>query len=313
MGHDALLIFYSKQQMTKPTLLVLAAGIGSRYGGLKQIDPVGPGGETIIDYSIYDALRAGFGKLVFVIRHDIEAPFKEIIGARFEKRIPVEYVFQETDKLPPGFSISSNRTKPWGTGQAILMAADVIREPFAAINADDFYGANSFCVLAEHLYSWSSDYAMVGFILRKTLSEFGSVARGVCSVNSDGFLQTVTELTKIEMDGNGVKYTDGSGVVSPLSDNGTVSMNMWGFTPALFAHLREQFAEFLKKNGRDNKSEFYIPAAVNALICARLARVRVLRTTDSWFGVTYREDRPRVIKNIRDLIARGDYPEKLWA
>jgi hypothetical protein len=299
--------------MTKPVLLVLAAGIGSRYGGLKQIDPVGPGGETIIDYSIYDALRAGFGKLVFVIRRDIEAPFKETIGARFEKRITVEYVFQEVDKLPPEVSVPANRTKPWGTGHAILMAADVIREPFAAINADDFYGANSFRVLAEHLYSGSSDYAMVGFILRKTLSEFGGVARGVCSVSASGFLQTVTELTKIEMDGSGAKYTDGSGVVRPLGDNETVSMNMWGFTPALFAHLREQFAGFLKKNGQDEKSEFYIPAAVNALVSAGLARVKVLRTTDSWFGVTYREDRPRVIKNIRALIARGDYPEKLWA
>jgi hypothetical protein len=299
--------------MTKPVLLVLAAGIGSRYGGLKQIDPVGPGGETIIDYSIYDALRAGFGKLIFVIRRDIEAPFKETIGARFEKRITVEYVFQEADKLPPGVSVPANRTKPWGTGHAILMAADVIHEPFAAINADDFYGANSFRVLAEHLYSGSSDYAMVGFILRKTLSEFGGVARGVCSVSASGFLQTVTELTKIEMDGSGAKYTDGSGVVRPLGDNETVSMNMWGFTPALFAHLREQFAGFLKKNGQDEKSEFYIPAAVNALVSAGLARVKVLSTTDSWFGVTYREDRPRVIKNIRALIARGDYPEKLWA
>jgi hypothetical protein len=299
--------------MTKPVLLVLAAGIGSRYGGLKQIDPVGPGGETIIDYSIYDALRAGFGKLIFVIRRDIEAPFKETIGARFEKRITVEYVFQEADKLPPGVSVPANRTKPWGTGHAILMAADVIHEPFAAINADDFYGANSFRVLAEHLYSGSSDYAMVGFILRKTLSEFGGVARGVCSVSASGFLQTVTELTKIEMDGSGAKYTDGSGVVRPLGDNETVSMNMWGFTPALFAHLREQFAGFLKKNGQDEKSEFYIPAAVNALVSAGLARVKVLSTTDSWFGVTYREDRPRVIKNIRALITRGDYPEKLWA
>ncbi|HEY4983540.1 MAG TPA: sugar phosphate nucleotidyltransferase, partial [Verrucomicrobiae bacterium] len=227
--------------MNKPTLLVLAAGMGSRYGGLKQIDPVGPDRETIIDYSIYDALRAGFGKLVFVIRRDIEAPFKQIIGARFEKRMAVEYVFQELDKLPPGFSVPPGRTKPWGTTQAILMAADVIHEPFAAINADDFYGAASFRVLAEHLRSGSADYAMVGFILRNTLSEFGSVARGACRVGADGYLQGIAELTKIEKDGNGAKYTDAAGILHRLGGNETVSMNMWGFTPALFAQLREEF------------------------------------------------------------------------
>ncbi|MGH7975427.1 MAG: nucleotidyltransferase family protein, partial [Limisphaerales bacterium] len=217
--------------MTKPTLLVLAAGMGSRYGGLKQIDPVGPGGETIIDYSIYDALRAGFGKLVFVIRRDLETPFKKIIGARFERKISVEYVFQELDSLPPGFSVPPHRAKPWGTGQAILMAAGVIREPFAAINADDFYGANSFRALAEHLRSGGADYAMVGFILRNTLSKHGSVARGACCVGADGFLQSVTELTKIQKDGGDAKYTDAAGVMHRLAGDETVSMNMWGFTP----------------------------------------------------------------------------------
>ena len=299
--------------MTRPTLLVLAAGMGSRYGGLKQIDPVGPGGETIIDYSIYDALRAGFGKLVFVIRRDIETPFKKIIGARFEEKISVGYVFQELDSLPPGFSVPPHRTKPWGTGQAILMAADVIHEPFAAINADDFYGANSFRVLAEHLHSGSADCAMVGFILRNTLSEHGCVARGVCRVDTDGFLQSVMELVKIEKDGSGAKYTDAAGVAHRLDGNETVSMNMWGFTPALFGHLRGQFAGFLKKNGQKEKSEFYIPAVVNELVIAKRERVKVLPTSDSWFGVTYREDRPRVIEKVRDLIAHGDYPEKLWA
>src|ERR1041385_1688936 len=193
------------QTMTKPTLLVLAAGMGSRYGGLKQIDPVGPPGETIIDYSIFDAMRAGFGKIVFVIRRDIERAFRETIGMAFENRAEVEYVFQELDKLPPGFSVPANRKKPWGTGQAILMAAEVIREPFAAINADDFYGANSCRVLAEHLCSDTPDYAMVGFVLRKTLSDFGSVARGACRVGADDYLQAVTELTKIEKDGDGAK------------------------------------------------------------------------------------------------------------
>ncbi|HEX7469139.1 MAG TPA: sugar phosphate nucleotidyltransferase [Verrucomicrobiae bacterium] len=299
--------------MNKPTLLVLAAGMGSRYGGLKQIDPVGPDRETIIDYSIYDALRAGFGKLVFVIRHDIEAPFKQIIGARFEKRMAVEYVFQELDKLPPGFSVPPGRTKPWGTTQAILMAADVIHEPFAAINADDFYGAASFRVLAEHLRSGSADYAMVGFILRNTLSEFGSVARGACRVGADGYLQGIAELTKIEKDGNDAKYTDAAGILHRLGGNETVSMNMWGFTPALFAQLREEFIAFLQKSGKDEKTECYIPLIVNNLTSTGRARCKVLRTTDAWFGVTYREDRPRVIESVRTLITRGEYPEKLWA
>jgi dTDP-glucose pyrophosphorylase len=298
--------------MTKPTLLVLAAGMGSRYGGLKQIDPVGPAGETIIDYSIFDAVRAGFGKLVFVIRHDIESAFREAIGARFEKRLPVEYVFQELDKLPEGFSVPPNRKKPWGTGQAILMAADVIREPFAAINADDFYGAASFRVLAEHLRSGSGDYSMVGFVLRNTLSEFGSVARGACNVGPDGYLQSVTELTKIEKDGTGAKYTDAAGTAHRLSGDEPVSMNMWGFTPGLFAHLREQLVSFLKRYGQDEKAELYIPTVVNELVKAGRERCKVLRTTDSWFGVTYREDRPFVVEGIRKLIARGDYPEKLW-
>ncbi len=297
--------------MTKPTLLVLAAGMGSRYGGLKQIDPVGPNGETIIDYSIHDAMRAGFGKVVFVIRHDIEDQFKKIIGARFEKKVAVGYVFQELNKLPPGFSVPPNRTKPWGTGQAILMAADAIREPFAAINADDFYGANSFRVLAKHLGSGSGDFAMVGFVLRNTLSEFGSVARGVCKTNHDSFLESVTELTKIERDSAGAKTVGPDGKVLQLTGDETVSMNMWGFTPALFGDLKKLFVEFLTKHGMEEKSEFYIPAAVNDLVRAGRARVKVLRTPDPWFGVTYREDRPLILEGIRKLIARCDYPDKL--
>jgi MobA-like NTP transferase domain len=298
--------------MTKPTLLVLAAGMGSRYGGLKQIDPVGPAGETIMDYSIFDALRAGFGRLVFVIRRDIEAAFRQTIGARFEHRLPVEYVFQDLDSLPPGFSVPAGRQKPWGTGQAILMAADVIHEPFAAINADDFYGANSFRVLAEYLQSGGPDYAMVGFVLRNTLSEFGSVARGACRVAEDDYLQAVTELTKIERDGAAAKYLDAAGIVHRLSGNETVSMNMWGFVPILFGQLQQLLIEFLKAHGWDEKAEFYIPAVVNALVSAGRARCKVLRTPDTWFGVTYREDRPRVIEGIRALAARGEYPERLW-
>lgn len=297
--------------MTEPTLLVLAAGMGSRYGGLKQIDPIGANGETIIDYSIYDAMRAGFRKVVFVIRRDIEGQFKQLVGSRFEKKIAVEYVFQQLDKLPPGFSVPANRTKPWGTGHAILMAADVIHGPFAAINADDFYGANSFRVLAGHLMSDSGDFAMVGFVLRNTLSEFGSVARGVCQATPEGFLDSVTETTKIERDGTGAKASGPDGRILRLTGDETVSMNMWGFSLSLFDELRGRFVEFLRKHGSEEKAEFYIPSAVNEVVQAKRARVKVLRSPDSWFGVTYREDRPFVVRGIRELIARGDYPERL--
>lgn len=298
--------------MTKPALLVLAAGMGSRYGGLKQIDPVGPNGETIMDYSVFDAVRAGFGRLVFVIRRDIETTFKQSIGARFGKQLPVEYVFQELDALPPGFSVPPGRTKPWGTGHAILMADGVIREPFAVINADDFYGMNSFRLLAEHLRSGGPDFAMVGFTLRNTLSEHGSVARGVCFIGTGGCLETIMEITGIERDGSGAKFTDASGAVRQLRGDEAVSMNCWGFAPALFGHLREHFAQFLKLHGQEEKSEFYIPAAVNELVAMRKVRCEILKTPDSWFGATYREDRQRVADGIRRLIARGDYPEKLW-
>jgi hypothetical protein len=299
--------------MTKPTLLVLAAGMGSRYGGLKQIDPVGPNGETIIDYSIYDALRAGFGKLVFVIRKDIEQQFREIVGARFEKHAPVEYVFQELDKLPPEFSLPAGRTKPWGTTHAILMAENVIKENFAAINADDFYGQQAYQLLAQHLTAGTPDYAMVGFILRNTLSKFGSVTRGVCYVDENNYLKNVVEMLKIEPDGHGAKNTDANGNVTKLSGDEAVSMNFWGFTPALFAQLKTKFEEFLRQSGGEQKSECYIPATVNDLVVAGKAKVKVLRTNDSWFGVTYREDRPQVTESIGKLIARGDYPQKLWA
>ena len=299
--------------MQAPTLLVMAAGMGSRYGGLKQIDPVGPSGETIIDYSIFDALRAGFGKLVFVIRKDIEGAFKETVGARFEKHAPVEYVFQELDNLPAGFSVPEGRTKPWGTTHAVLMAADVIREPFAVINADDFYGAESYRVLAQHLLTGSIDCAMVGFILRNTLSDFGSVARGVCRVDSNGYLETVEELTNIERDGEHAKNTDSSGKVTRLTGDEAVSMNMWGFTPAVFDHLREVFHRFLERSGKELKTESYVPSAVNELVAAGKARVKVLRSSDSWFGVTYREDRPRVVASIGQLIAAGRYSPQLWS
>jgi dTDP-glucose pyrophosphorylase len=299
--------------MIKPSLLVLAAGMGSRYGGLKQMDPVGPADETIIDYAIFDALRAGFAKLVFVIRRDLEQPFREIVGQRFEKRLPVHYVFQELGDLPPGFSVPPNRTKPWGTTHAILAGQSVIQEPFAAINADDFYGAQAFRLLAQHLSSGSADYCMAGFTLRQTLSDFGSVARGVCEVGADGYLKSVVELTRIERDGAEVKNTDAAGRITKLTGEETVSMNFWGFTPEIFPMLRAKFAAFLTKNGRDEKAECYIPSVVNELVVSGQARVKVLRTGDPWFGVTYREDRQRVVESIRQLVSRGDYPERLWS
>jgi hypothetical protein len=298
--------------MTKPSLLVLAAGMGSRYGGLKQIDPVGPAGQTIIDYSIYDALRAGFGKLVFVIRRDLEQPFRELVGQRFEQRLPVHYAFQELADLPPGFTLPPNRTKPWGTTHAVLAGEGATQEPFAAINADDFYGEQSFRLLAEHLTSGSADYAMAAFILRQTLSDFGSVARGVCEVGPDGNLKSVVELTRIERDGDGARNTDANGNVRKLTGDEAVSMNCWGFTPAVFPALRAHFSAFLERSGRDEKAECYIPSAVNELVHSSQARVRVLRTNAPWFGVTYREDRPRVVESIRQLVARGEYPERIW-
>jgi len=298
--------------MTKPTLLVLAAGMGSRYGGLKQIDPVGPSGETIIDYSIYDAMRAGFGKLVFVIRKDIEPQFREVIGMRFEKRIAVEYVFQELDKLPVPFTLPAGRTKPWGTTHAILMAEGVVTENFAAINADDFYGQQAYKVLAQHLTSGTPDYAMVGFVLKNTLSDHGSVARGVSRVDVNNYLTHIVELMKIERAGSGAKDTGADGKITQLTGDEAVSMNFWGFTPALFPQIKVEFEKFLQKAGTEQKSECYIPATVGELVTSGRAKCKVLRSADSWFGVTYREDRPTVVESIRKLIAKGDYPEKLW-
>ena len=299
--------------MTAPSLLVLAAGMGSRYGGLKQIDPVGPSGETIMDYSIYDALRAGFGKIVFVLRKEIEAAFRQTIATRFEHRIAIDYVFQELDGLPPGFSVPDGRTKPWGTTQAVLAATGAVREPFAVINADDFYGAESFRVLAAHLQSATTDYAMIGFVLRNTLSDFGAVARGVCQVDEHGFLKSIVEMTNIARDGSQAKSTDSTGKVSQLSGDEIVSMNMWGFMPEVFAQLEQVFQEFLETHGSDLRAESYLPNAVNRLIDSGQARVRVLPTAGSWFGVTYRQDRERVVESIARLVQAGFYPERLWA
>ncbi len=286
--------------------------MGSRYGGLKQLDPVGPDGETIMDYSIFDALRAGFGKIVFVIRKDIEEPFKRQIGSKFEKRVPVDYVFQEVGKLISGFTVSEGRTKPWGTTHAILMAANAIHEPFGVINADDFYGAGSFRVLAQHLQTGTSDYAMVGFVLSNTLSEFGTVARGVCHVTENGYLKDIAELKSIEREGALITNIDSEGQETVLNGNEIVSMNMWGFTPQIFGQLRDQFQRFLKRYGDDLEAECYIPSTINTLIQAHLGRVKVLRSGDAWFGVTFREDHPSVVQNISRLVESGSYPGKLW-
>ena len=300
----------------KPTLLVLAAGMGSRYGGLKQIDPVGPHNQTIIDYSIYDAIQAGFGKLIFVIRQDIEADFRTFIGNRFEGHIPVAYAHQELTMVPDDFILPPHRKKPWGTAHAVLVTAEMIGENFAVINADDFYGAASFQQLATFLRTAKDNdlatYAMVGFILRNTLSEHGSVARGLCQTNKQNFLENVVELTQVEKEGPGAKYTDEAGQVHALSGDEIVSMNMWGFTPSVFTHLRTHFADFLQAKGREEKSEFYIPSGINILVSQGQAQVKVLPSAEAWFGVTYQQDKPLVMAKIQSLITQGVYPEKLW-
>ena len=298
----------------KPTLLVLAAGMGSRYGGLKQIDPVGPNGEIILDYSIFDAIRAGFGKVVFVIRHDFEKEFRSLISARWEKVLPVEYAFQQLDALPAPFTVPAGREKPWGTGHAILTAADKIAEPFAAINADDFYGNNAYALLAEVMKDNNdpNQHFMVGYPLKKTLSDFGTVARGICRVEN-GILQEVVERTKIASLGGGrARNDEGDGHPIEFTGNEIASMNFWGFMPSLFGELRTRFTTFLRQRGTELKSEFFIPFVVEELISEKKASVRVLKSTDSWFGVTYREDKPAVQANIRKLIEAGVYPNRIF-
>ena len=302
--------------MAKPTLLVLAAGMGSRYGGLKQMDPVGPAGETVIDYSVFDAIRAGFGKVVFVIRRDFEQAFREGIGARFAGRIEVGYAFQELGDLPRGYAVPEGREKPWGTGHAILVAKEVVDTPFAVINADDFYGRDAYVQMADFLSSVESGaspdpFAMVGFPLKNTLSEFGSVSRGICKTDDLGRLISVTELTKIEKLVSGARHIEADGSEVLLGGDEIVSMNFWGFTPSIFEHLTRLFSSFLDDQGEEMKSEFYIPFAVDELVQAGNSTVTVLETSSSWFGVTYREDRDHVVAAIAGLIAEGAYPQQL--
>jgi hypothetical protein len=297
-----------------PSLVILAAGMGSRYGGLKQVDPVGPNGEIVIDYSIYDALQAGFNKLVFVIRRDIEDAFRSTIGGKFEGKADVHYAFQELDNLPDGFSVPADRAKPWGTGHAVLAAKDIIKEPFAVINADDYYGRCGYQLLHDHFDQNSDDdvYALVGFALRNTLSDHGSVARGICSVDEDSYLKSVVERTSITRHGDGAIFEEPDGTKEILIGDEWVSMNMWGFSAALMPHLEEGFEQFLRERGTELKSEYFLPARIDALIKSHRARVRVLPSSDTWFGVTYQEDRPHVAGSISKLVDQGLYPSPLW-
>lgn len=300
----------------KPTLVVLAAGIGSRYGSLKQVDRVGPSGETIIDYSIFDALRAGFGKAVFVVRRAIEAEFREAFLARLGGRIPSELAFQEIEDLPAGFAVPPGRSKPWGTSQAVLAAAARVREPFAVINADDFYGRDAYERMAAFLAGLAPEdpkFAVVGYGLRSTLSEHGSVARGVCEVGPDGFLTGIVERTRIEPEGGAIVDRAAGGAPLVLPESTVVSMNFWGFTPFYFERARRAFAAFLRARGDDPKAEMYIPLVVNDLVRSGQATVKILPTTARWFGVTYREDKPRVTAELEKLVAAGEYPRALWA
>jgi len=300
----------------KPTLLVLAAGMGSRYGGLKQLDKLGPNGETIIDFSIYDAIRAGFGKIVFVIRKDIEEEFKEVVISRLTGNVEVDYCLQELAYLPEGFELPADRTKPWGTGHAILMAADKIHEPFGVINADDFYGADAFKVLADFFATLKNGneniYSMVGYDVANTLSDFGSVSRGVCLENDENYLLSVTERSQIERSHNGIAYKDEAGDLVFLIPQTVVSMNFWGFTPQIFKQLSDRFAGFLENNIQNPKSEFFIPSVVNELIESKETSVKVLHSNARWFGVTYREDRELAVSKIKQLVEEGIYPENLW-
>lgn len=299
----------------KPTLVVMAAGVGSRYGGLKQIEPVGPSGEIIVDYSVYDAIRGGFGKVVFIIRRDIEKDFKAAIGSHFEGRVPVEYVYQELADLPAGFSVPAGRQKPWGTGHAVLRCKDKVREPFAVINADDFYGRDSYAIMAralEALPAGGNDYCMVGYAVGNTLSEHGSVTRGVCEIGPDGMLRRVVERFKIEKTATGARYADEHDQWHDLPPNAVVSMNLFGFTPTFFGHLEAMFPEFLSANASSPKAEFLLPALVDQLIKAGKCTMKVLQTPERWFGVTYKEDRPEVAAGIRALVDAGRYPRRLW-
>ena len=298
----------------KPTLLILAAGLGTRYGGVKQMDKIGPSGESIIDYSIFDAIKAGFEKVVFVLNPKIEKDFKEVYEPRLKGKIKTDYVLQEITNIPEGIKFNPERVKPWGTAHAVLMAKDVINEPFAVINADDFYGRDAYFVMSEFLQQRKNDesfYSMVGYMLKNTLSDFGTVSRGICAVDNEGFLTDVVERTSIERKGDKVIYIE-DGKEFVIDENVLVSMNFWGFTPNFFPQLERDFRSFITENADKLKAEFFIPLVVNNLIKNKDAKIKVLKSTAQWFGVTYREDKPITIKQINKLVESGVYPENLW-
>ncbi len=301
-----------------PALVVMAAGVGSRYGGLKQVDPVGPGGEFVMDYAVYDAWSAGVERAVFVIRREMEHDFHQLRGARYASRLRVEYVHQELADLPAGYTVPPGRTKPWGTAHAVYAARHVVDSPFLCINADDFYGREGVAALVEFLRQdppaeAPETHAMVAFRLRNTLSDHGTVARGVCVITPDGYLASIREHTAIARRGGGIHEKVGAGNVSTFSGNERVSMNLWGFRPTLFAELERGFSEFLERHHHDVKAEVQLPRVVDEMVHARRAIVRVLDTEASWFGVTYREDRPGAAERLRDLASRGVYPTPLWS
>ncbi len=301
--------------MNSPTLLVLAAGMGSRYGGIKQMDPVGPEGEFVLDYSVYDAWRAGFANVVLVIRPELESPLREHFGDRLAGRLAVRYVHQRLSDLPPGFTVPSGREKPWGTGHAVWSARNAVRTPFGVINADDFYGRGAYGALARFLRTpqpGGMTYCMVGYRLANTLSDHGSVSRGICTSDEDGMLVEVVERTAIEKTTHGAKCRDETGNWVRLTGDEPASLNLWGFTPGLFPVLEELFAEFLRTRAGEPKAEFYIPTVVDTMIKRGLCRTALLNTDEHWFGMTYKEDRQRVVDNIARLIRDGLYPGRLW-
>ena len=299
----------------KPTLLILAAGIGSRYGGMKQIDQVGPSGEAIIDYSIYDAIQAGFGRIVFVIRKNIQQDFIDFFGDKLKGKIPFEFACQELDMVPEGLKVPEERKKPWGTAHAVWVARDVINEPFVVINADDFYGRGSYQAVVSYLAdpdTGPENHCMVGFQIKHTLSDFGTVSRGICEVDNRDFLKAVVERTEIGQSDNNIYYKDENGSEKPLSGDDMVSMNIWGFSPAIFPLLEDHFTEFIHKNINQLKAELYIPTVINDMVRNNKGTMKVLPATDKWFGVTYKEDKPMAIENIRKQVDQGIYPENLW-
>lgn len=299
----------------KPTLLILAAGIGSRYGGLKQLDPIGPSGETIIDYSIYDALQAGFSKVVFVIKKEIEQDFREIYMSRLEGKADVDYVFQKMEIIPDGIVWNKDRIKPWGTGHAVLAAAGKIHGPFAVINSDDFYGRSAYEAVAGFYSDWRSyrenDYCMVGYRIPQTLSEYGTVSRGLCKTDTNSFLIEVSERTRIKRTASRIIYMEEGREVT-IPENTVVSMNFWGFTPSFFRYLETGFNDFIRQNATNPRAEFYIPSVVNDVIRSGRAVVKIIDCKEQWFGMTYREDREQVVAMLNELIKQGIYPEKLW-